>query len=198
MKNKTKNKRNLGFTLIELLVVISIIGVLAAVVLVSLNSARAKGRDARRMADMHQIANALSLYYSNNNAYPPVNPAAQGVGGWEVSYNTGYLSALSPTFIASSPTDPINLLDAGFSFFGPKAGSYFYAYYNYPSGTAYGCGFSGTFSIIAVRQLEGGIKSDTAKATCGTAPPGGCPDGGIANVCRDWSTEFDYSQILTP
>ncbi len=65
-KNKAK-----GFTLIELLVVIAIIGILSSVVLASLNSARAKARDARRLSDLHQIRNALELYASDNNgAYP--------------------------------------------------------------------------------------------------------------------------------
>lgn len=55
-----------GFTLIELLVVIAIIGLLASVVLVSLNSARAKSRDAKRVSDMRQFANALEMYYNDN------------------------------------------------------------------------------------------------------------------------------------
>ena len=187
---------NKGFTLIELLVVISIIGLLSGAGIVALNSARAKSRDARRAADMKQIANALQLYYNAHGAYPPVNPAAQGVGGWEVSYNNGFLANLSE-FI-TNPKDPTNKLEQGFSFFGAKAGSYFYAYYNYPASSAayYGCTFNSPFSVIAVRQLELGAKPETPKATCGAIPPGGCPGGGIPNTCRDWSTEYDYSVML--
>ena len=64
--------RNKGFTLIELLVVISIIGLLSSVVLASLNSARVKTRDVKRVADLRQVVNALELYNSDNGHYPMV------------------------------------------------------------------------------------------------------------------------------
>lgn len=63
-------KTKKGFTLIELLVVIAIIGILASVVLASLNSARQKARDARRVADIKQLQLALELYFDSNNKYP--------------------------------------------------------------------------------------------------------------------------------
>ena len=64
-------KQNRGFTLIELLVVIAIIGILSSVVLASLNTARQKSRDARRISDMKQIQLALELYFdANGNSYP--------------------------------------------------------------------------------------------------------------------------------
>jgi len=64
------SKNSGGFTLIELLVVIAIIGILSSVVLASLNSARMKARDARRVADLKQIQVALELYYDAQNKYP--------------------------------------------------------------------------------------------------------------------------------
>lgn len=63
-------KPGAGFTLIELLVVIAIIGILASVVLASLNSARLKSRDARRVADIKQLQLALELSFDRNRTYP--------------------------------------------------------------------------------------------------------------------------------
>lgn len=64
-----ENQKKEGFTLIELLVVIAIIGILAGMVLVSMGGARAKARDARRMADMRQMVSAQEMYYGDADQY---------------------------------------------------------------------------------------------------------------------------------
>ena len=84
----TKTHKRSGFTLIELLVVISIIGLLASVVLISLNSARQKSRDAKRIADVKQLATALELYFNDYGGYPPTS------------------SVLAPGYVGQIPTAP--------------------------------------------------------------------------------------------
>lgn len=58
-----------GFTLIELLVVIAIIGVLASIILSSLNSARLKGQDAKTKEQLSGLEKAAAIYYDDNNTY---------------------------------------------------------------------------------------------------------------------------------
>ncbi len=96
-----RNKNKAGFTLIELLVVIAIIGLLASVVLLALNSARAKSRDAKRLADIRQLASAFELYFNDINSYPTNNAnvalsAATPLGK----------PAITPNFIGILPTEP--------------------------------------------------------------------------------------------
>lgn len=61
--------RSQGFTLIELLVVIAIIGILSAVVLASLNTARQKGSDAAVKANLDTIRTQSALYYDTYQGY---------------------------------------------------------------------------------------------------------------------------------
>ena len=58
-----------GFTLIELLVVVAIIGILASVVLASLNTARGKGGDAAVKSNLANIRSQAELLYSDWGSY---------------------------------------------------------------------------------------------------------------------------------
>src|ERR1043165_1635488 len=64
--NKHDRLGNRGFTLIELLVVIAIIGILAAVVLASLNTARAKGADATIKEDFAGLRTQADIFFDDN------------------------------------------------------------------------------------------------------------------------------------
>ena len=71
-------EREKGFTLIELLVVIAIIGILASVVLASLNTARAKGADAAIKSGLANTRAQAELFYDAQtpNSYNAVCSSA--------------------------------------------------------------------------------------------------------------------------
>lgn len=96
-----KKISNLGFTLIELLVVIAIIGILAAIVLVNLNTARASARDSKRLADIRQAVNALQVYIGDNNDYPQ----ASGTEPDPAEGTPAFSTFLTPWPIPPTPVD---------------------------------------------------------------------------------------------
>lgn len=102
-----------GFTLIELMVVLSIISFVASVMLVSVNGARAKARDARRRSDIKQIATALDIYQDDFGTFPSTGGIWKGMcvayndGTLEASGDNGWVPGLAPTYIPILPPDPL-------------------------------------------------------------------------------------------
>jgi len=141
---KKRNKFLTGFTLIELLVVIAIIGILAGIVLVSLNSARMKARDAARQSDIHQIALAAQMYYDAQQTYPDIDDTPTAIPA----------DATIGTFLSPVPHDP-------------GSGTYYWTDFDSPSDTF--CAWvqkeGNTDYIIANRN------GSSEKAAGDTVPP---------------------------
>jgi len=88
-----------GFTLIELLVVVAIIGILASVVLASLNTARNKGSDAAIKTNLANLRAQAAMFYDNNsNGYGVGNTAIQTIT------TTNSCATLSGTMLATTGT----------------------------------------------------------------------------------------------
>jgi type II secretion system protein G len=63
-------KNNRGFTIVELLIVIVVIGILAALVVVTYNGIQQKARDTERKTDVNALHGQLEAYQAQNGRYP--------------------------------------------------------------------------------------------------------------------------------
>lgn len=161
-----------GFTLIELLAVIAIIGVIAAAALISMSTARARGRDARRVADVRAVMTALEFYQSDLGGYPVGRPAIMvpqvelGRDQALVLTNNGFEATPTgnKTFLSQVPADPTP--------------SQNYLYVARETNYAIGC-TSGPCAQYTIQfTLERGIQNLPAGHACahnnGSITAGGC------------------------
>ncbi len=114
--NCSLGEKSSSFTLIELLIVIAIIGILAALIIVSVTSALSQARDATRAAGANEIAKAINMYYLDNGNYPYQYSANYDGSACNGNWNTettacggGTAAAvLLKPYLNSLPIDPIN------------------------------------------------------------------------------------------
>lgn len=135
----TPSKR--AFTLIELVIVLSILAILAGILVPRVASHMQTARDARRLADIKTIRNAIDQFYLDRGAYPaPVGN--NGYGGWDVSHDGNFITELrNHGYLEDFPTDPIN------------DSTYHYRYYVYSAGS-HGCVGGTPFYVLGIRNFE--------------------------------------------
>lgn len=161
-----------GFTLIELLIVIAILGVLGAIIFVSIGgNPQAKARDVRRLADLNNIRQAVWLYYFDKGVFP-ARTSDSCCDGWDQGYcsadgSDGFIQPLvTEGYLPVVPGDP--------KFSGSCSG---YSYYVYNAGS-YGCDASrGKFFVLGIRNLEANANLSGSGWQCPS---------------RNWQGEFDY------
>lgn len=141
-KKNSDQKIRAGFTLIELLVVIAIIGLLATIVMVSLNSARVKARNAKRISDARQLATAFNMAADAAGGTFPASSAdlwycvsVDCYGVWDSYAASAEIDAAVAPYI-KKPDDQLNATTGygGYMYNGAWAGGTGYGGTIFPAG----------------------------------------------------------------
>ena len=162
----SKPHRRRGFTLIELVVVITILAILTGVLVPRVNLHMKSARDARRLADIKSLRNAIEQYYMDRGEYPR-HEANSAFGEWDVSHDGAFLRDLvEQGYLEEELLDPQN--DPQFH----------YRYVVLPPGS-WGCQGKNPFYVLGVRNFENAEFAQKHKSffKCSN---------------RNWSNEFAY------
>jgi prepilin-type N-terminal cleavage/methylation domain-containing protein len=166
MASPSSRRTQRGFTLIELVVVISILAILSGVLVPRVTNHLRASRDARRLADINAVREAIEQYYQDKGGYPAPN-SNSSYGGWDVSSDSDFIHVLTEEgYLNEDARDPLN--DATFH----------YRYYVYAK-DSYGCVGSASFYVLGIRSFE---SSDFAARN----------KGYFACSGRNWNDEFAY------
>lgn len=106
MYNKnTNSKKHYGFTIVELLVVIVVIGILAAITIVSYTGITHKADEATLKSDLTNNAKKLGMYYTQYGEYPHID-AGTGCPVAPSTLDSNYCLKFSPsnTFVYTYKT----------------------------------------------------------------------------------------------
>ena len=169
-------KTGAGFTLIELLVVISIIGLLASVVLVSLNSARGKARNTKRLGDIRQLVTAFNLALDSNGSVPDIAGSDAciavvcGGGPWTGIVANAAIDNFFAPYI-KKPTDPQD----------NTRGRWGYVYGDHYSGIVPYDGYVLSNATYIEWTMEGSVQ------------PASCSPGRVWSATANW---FDCLYVL--
>ncbi|MEI6054347.1 MAG: prepilin-type N-terminal cleavage/methylation domain-containing protein [Candidatus Saccharibacteria bacterium] len=94
--NKIKSK---GFTIVELLVVIVVIGILAAITIVSYTGITTKAKASKALANANSVIDAATAYNAEKGSFPAISGNTLAVGTYSSLPANGNLivSATAPT-----------------------------------------------------------------------------------------------------
>lgn len=174
-----------GFTIIELIVVIVVIGILAAITLMSYTGVQRRARDDHRVTDVSNIEKAMELYYSDNGSYPVPTGSTGSIinSGWYYSGDNSW-TMLSGLMLGSQaidvlPTDPTNTPSPSVL----STGSYGYAVF-VNNGSNH-CGAGKGQMYLIVYRLEGMSQQLKSDGACTTNPLGDAYAGTGASYYRN-------------
>lgn len=163
---------------------ITIIALLAAFSLPQMNRMRANARDTQRIADLHTIQVALTMYYATYGHYPIVT---QGTTNWATSEPTSYddgirwsqlQTDLSPYLAGGSlPHDPLGTGSNG-------------PFYDDNFHYAYSCSYGQIYDLVC--QLEGKNHEQTCQYKCWRYHTTSTPETPWCNVCSGGYSTSKY------
>jgi prepilin-type N-terminal cleavage/methylation domain-containing protein len=173
-----------GLTLIELLIVLAIISIFILGAIFAYRPQLAKGRDAKRKADLNKMQKLLEDYYNDSSRYPTAGELAD-------ASNIVCNQPFSP-YASQVPCDPIDSSEYHYYYETGDSRQYYIIYTkleneNDPAiaevGCAAGCGPTCEYNYGVASQNASLLACSGAWYICQGSAPGMCNDAAGSEIC---------------